>query len=388
MSSLPRSHRYHIPTHLKVPDTFSLTLLGMTIRVTLRQGLILLLGWSTAFNLWRHLDILAPLGITGSVIRIVVPGLLALTTFVFATLQIAGRHPEHWLLVLLHYALLPNMLCWRRLGGEATSSGAHNKRKRQADDHLVLLQEMEVISLSSFPAAGKKRARHAPRKGSVQRSFVDLRAVHHQVLCLATGTSGSYDYVGVLEVQGISYDLKSEEEQRLINDLYQACLSGLSFPIQIMWRALPLNLAPYLAQFSSVAPHPVTVASEETQEAKNERQDGIWEHLASTHVTFIQHLVTRRTLLERKIYLIVRSSGLPTEQQSLLHQLFVPRCKRAHAQALERAAQILETRMQELTRLLATRSNGDLATPDHLPAECASGQLRDPHPDAPGCHLA
>lgn len=126
-----RAQRYHIPTHLKVPDTFSLTLFGITMSVTLRQGLILLLGWSTAFNLWRHLDVLSMLGIAGTSIRVLVPGLLALATFVFATIQIAGRHPEHWLVVLLHYALLPKRYCWQRLGSDTSSSGEDNKHERK-----------------------------------------------------------------------------------------------------------------------------------------------------------------------------------------------------------------------------------------------------------------
>src|SRR2546421_7512376 len=86
--------------------------------------------------------------------------------------------------------------------------------------------------------------------GSVQRSFVGMRAVRRHVVCLATGMPGVYDYVSVLQVDGISYDLKSEEEQRLINELYQAVLRSLPYAVQIMWRVLPLQLGEYLSHFS------------------------------------------------------------------------------------------------------------------------------------------
>ncbi len=208
--------------------------------------------------------------------------------------------------------------------------------------------------MSSVTSYRKKSARQTARVKSIQRSFVDLRAVHNQVLCLATQTPGAYDYAGVLEVQGISYDLKSEEEQCLINDLYQACLSGLSFPIQILWRALPLNLAPYLAQFSGEAPRLPSPDPEKQQETSDEIHGGIWMQLASAHVAFVKQMAAQHMLLERTIYLIVRSSGLPTEQRSLLQHMFLPKRKRAQAEVFTRASQILDVRINELTRLLAT----------------------------------
>lgn len=114
-SSQPGSRspaRYQIPTHLDVPDKFVLPLFGFTISVTMRQGLILLLGWSTAFNLWNRLEFLGVLGIVGDVARVLFPGLLALVTFVFATLQVAGRHPEAWMIAIIQYLVRPKVYIW------------------------------------------------------------------------------------------------------------------------------------------------------------------------------------------------------------------------------------------------------------------------------------
>src|SRR5438874_12963281 len=93
-------NRYQIPTHLDVPDRLSIHLLGWTISVTIRQGLILLLGWSTAFNLWKHLGHVDSYVTPGTILHLVIRGVLALMTFVYSTLTIGGRYPEASVLVL------------------------------------------------------------------------------------------------------------------------------------------------------------------------------------------------------------------------------------------------------------------------------------------------
>ena len=90
---------------------------------------------------------------------------------------------------------------------------------------------------------------------SVQERFVHVREVHDQVLCLASDRSPTRrDYVTVLEVEGINYGLKSPEEQNAIIARYRALLNGLSFPLQILVRIFPLNLAPYLAHLTGTSP--------------------------------------------------------------------------------------------------------------------------------------
>jgi hypothetical protein len=169
------------------------------------------------------------------------------------------------------------------------------------------------------------------KKGSVQERFVDVRTIHDHILRLATKTPGCFEYATVLQIEGISYDLKSEDEQRLINDLYQAFLCALPYPIQILWRVLPLNLSTYLAQFSCDS------ASIDL---------GIWKPLMDSHRHFLEHLASQRTLLDRKIYLILRVDSAhdttPETASTLRKMLFPPR-KRQHlqqtAKSLERARQ-------------------------------------------------
>src|SRR5579883_791465 len=80
----------------------------------------------------------------------------------------------------------------------------------------------------------------APRTlGSVQQRFVPVQALHGNVL-VSTSPSGTPSYLTVLQVEGISFHLKSDEEQDLLIDRYQAVLCALPGPFQILWRIRPL----------------------------------------------------------------------------------------------------------------------------------------------------
>ena len=196
---------------------------------------------------------------------------------------------------------------------------------------LTPVQQQLAIRQETF---SRSHARH----GSVQARFVDVRRIHDHIICLGTQTSGSLDYATILQIEGISYDLKSEGEQRLINDLYQAFLCALPYPMQILWRVLPLDLAGYLAQFSSEA---------------SSLDKGVWEPLVDSHRRFLEHLASQRTLLDRKIYLVIRLNHLPAKQT---WQPFTAR-KQQQQQAtrsLERARQELDLRVSEVSRLLTS----------------------------------
>ena len=194
--------------------------------------------------------------------------------------------------------------------------------------------------------------RRTLKVGSVQARFVDVRSVHDAVICLAAPTSGRQEYVTILQVEGISYDLKSEAEQQLINELYQAFLSALPYPIQILWRVLPLNLSEYVKQFPLVD----AGGSEQQSEASWSAEEGIWQPLAASHRTFLERLAAQRTLLDRSIYLVVRVTHAVTEPQSAIRHRLFPQRKRQHVQQattpLEKARQELDLRVNEITRLL------------------------------------
>jgi len=110
--------RYQIPTHLATPDTIDLPLFGMTVSLTMRQGVCFLLGGSIVFQLWQQSFGLA--GFVGLLAHWVGPFLLAFITYVFAIHEVRGRHLETWALILVHYRTRPKVFVWCSVLAERT----------------------------------------------------------------------------------------------------------------------------------------------------------------------------------------------------------------------------------------------------------------------------
>jgi hypothetical protein len=72
---------------------------------------------------------------------------------------------------------------------------------------------------------------------------------------------------------------------------FAAFLNGLTFPIQILVRVLPVDMEHYLGDLQ-----------DRTRHLPDELSD-----LAQDYVTFLQRLARNRTLLERRFYLVVPS---------------------------------------------------------------------------------
>ncbi|GHO49188.1 VirB4 family type IV secretion system protein [Ktedonospora formicarum] len=185
----------------------------------------------------------------------------------------------------------------------------------------------------------------------VQEDIIKARAIHQQILCLASETPGCFDYATVLQVEGICYDLKGEDEQHLINELYQAFLASLPYDIQILWRVLPLDIQQYGSQFtlSERATHTQGAApiAETAQEP--------WHPVADDHATLLSHLGARRTLLERSLYLLLKIEGAPHRQvpvwQRWMHASHTRHS--SQAEAFEQAKMELDVRVREVSRLLS-----------------------------------
>jgi hypothetical protein len=190
--------------------------------------------------------------------------------------------------------------------------------------------------------------RHDPgTSSSAQERFVHVREVHDQVLCLTSDRSATRrDYVTVIEVEGVNYGLKGPEEQSAIIAKFRALLNGLSFPLQILVRISPLNLAPYVAHLN---------------EAVASGQEGIWADLARSHQQLLEQLAHERILLERHFYIVVPATladETPATSGQLLRQALFPwgSTHNRHGkpdETLEQVSMLLSTRTRELLRQLA-----------------------------------
>ena len=136
--SSPR--RYQIPTHLDTPDTIDLPLFGITVSLTMRQGVCFLLGGSLIYQIWLASFDLS--GIVGLLAHWVLPVVLIVTTFVFAVHQHQGRYLEGWILVLMQYHSRPKVFVWRHvLSDERRASspeeGSTEKKENEDEENAL-----------------------------------------------------------------------------------------------------------------------------------------------------------------------------------------------------------------------------------------------------------
>ncbi|GHO59207.1 hypothetical protein [Ktedonobacter robiniae] len=151
VSSPPQKQSYQIPTHLKIADTFTLDLFGFSLTITMRQGLIALIGGSLVYSLWRHLFWLDQWAGGGPLLHYLLPGLLAFLTVLLATFTFRERHLETWLMLLLRYLVRSRTIAWHAAtlvfaeDEQGASRGQHaTHRLHQSIHHSPLVEEEEA----------------------------------------------------------------------------------------------------------------------------------------------------------------------------------------------------------------------------------------------------
>ncbi len=168
---------------------------------------------------------------------------------------------------------------------------------------------------------GPATAKASSRYPSVQHSFLSLHGVQDDLLCLTASPAGTDDtissgrnsgqqrsarrtsqrasdallYRAVVEVGSLNFGLKSAGEQEAILSGYAAFLNSLGYPVQLLTRVLPLDLAPYLTRLreAGVSASPA------------------FHRLIEDHLRYVQALATGRALLERRFYLVIPAEQAP-----------------------------------------------------------------------------
>ena len=125
---------------------------------------------------------------------------------------------------------------------------------------------------------------------SAQTAHVGLESIDDGVLCLSGG-----QYRAVLEVGSVNFALQGEVQQEATVASFAAFLNGLSFPVQILMRAVPIDLQTHLVELERRA-------LEFAEDLAN---------LARDHAAFLRRLARSRTLLERRFYLVVPADEGP-----------------------------------------------------------------------------
>jgi len=126
------------------------------------------------------------------------------------------------------------------------------------------------------------------RHASVQGAFLPVEGIRDDFLRLTNG-----EYRAILEVGSVNLALQGEVEQEATLAGFASFLNGLNFPIQILARALPVDVASYVGAIENRALQlPAHLAD-----------------LARDHASYIRRLARSRTLLERRFYVVVPAGG-------------------------------------------------------------------------------
>jgi hypothetical protein len=222
-----------------------------------------------------------------------------------------------------------------------------------------MLLETKTRPVETYNSAGKK-------KGSVQRRYVGIRDTRQDVLVLhSSAAPNGCEYRAIIEVSGINFLLKGEQEQLIISDLYQHLLASLTHPIQVLMRVLPLDLSPFLRHLTppkeTLAPLSASGERGSTGPARVltgvlETIRGVWRELASSLKTLFRGLAENRTLLERHFYLVVPADMDLAKDPGLFGMGFGKKKRgprRRRAAEFDRARQQLALRVSEISRQLS-----------------------------------
>lgn len=130
---------------------------------------------------------------------------------------------------------------------------------------------------------------------SAQQVHLGLDGIEDDAIVLTGG-----EHRAVLEVGSVNFALQGEREQEATVLGFAAFLNGLTFPLQVLVRVRPVDIAGYL----------------DNLERKARRLDGPLSDLAHDHVAFVRRLARSRTLLERRFYVVVPSpvEALPMQR--------------------------------------------------------------------------
>lgn len=187
------------------------------------------------------------------------------------------------------------------------------------------------------------------KRGSVQASFVPVQEVGADYLALdAPQKPGRRELRAVIEVSGLNYLLKSPEERRQVNDVFQTFLAGLSHPLQILMRVLPVDLEGYLAYF-----RPPLSAPQELHMQLYGPHALLWRELADVYCDFLRQISLKRTLVERRFYVIVPADATGLRKVASWKAFWSPTERRAEQEeTMHQAHQRLHIRCFEIMHRL------------------------------------
>jgi hypothetical protein len=142
----------------------------------------------------------------------------------------------------------------------------------------------------------KKVKPTSPVKATTQR-FIEVEEVRDDIMVMQDKSACT-----VIEVGAVNFFLLSQEEQQSIIYAYGGLLNSLSFPVQILIMSKRMDISSYLEYLKGK----VVTAQNETIKLRLE-----------AYKNFIQNVVQKNTVLEKRFFFVVPFSPLELGAQGL-----------------------------------------------------------------------
>ena len=117
------------------------------------------------------------------------------------------------------------------------------------------------------------------------RQQIAIKGVRDGILILPNN-----EYRAILQVSSLNFELRSEEEQDAIIDIYESFLNSVGSSLQILVRTREIDMDKYLADLG---------------ERLDDEKEEIYRTQLQNYDEFIRSLITTNKILTRHFYIIV-----------------------------------------------------------------------------------
>ncbi len=150
------------------------------------------------------------------------------------------------------------------------------------------------------PEGATVRQRKKSSLQSTQR-FLPIAEIRNDTVLLKNN-----GYRGVLQIEALNFNLKSETEQQGIISGYESFVNTLNFPVQIVVRSAKMNIDPYIQQLRTIG--------------TNQGND-LLKTQTFAYANFVERLVDVADIMQKRFYVIVPVDG-NVRRKTLIEQFF------------------------------------------------------------------
>jgi len=187
------------------------------------------------------------------------------------------------------------------------------------------------------PPTPSRPPRDAPR--SVRRPATSAHPFVPMEIAADTIAFGDGRRCAVLECSGATVEGMDAEQQRTLHAAYHAFVLGLSFPVQILICADPVDLGPYAARRAArLAGRPLAV-----------------RRLGSADAAYMRRALAQAGALDQRVYVVIPDAAWPTPSLEGAGSLILLRSRRRRAAAGRARDQMAAQDGDATSRLLAER---------------------------------